>query len=154
MHRYRVRSEVGEALLHIPICHFSFLREIAGKALKRVSQYISTNPKTLSKNLPFDEATLIKTISSQLSASKTANDVSLFNSCYEQLQTCVSSSPVSCDCEWQLFRCFGLGPSVCVTVIYLVNTTMCALIKFPEFLSSFVLFSFLRHRRMRIIGTQ
>lgn len=49
------------------------------------------NPNTLSKSLPFDEPTLVKNISSQLSASKNAtNDTALFRSCYEQLSACVS----------------------------------------------------------------
>lgn len=94
MHRNRSASLHGLSFVLISSSSSLFCTE--GKALKRVSQYISTNPNTLSKNLPFDESTLIKNISSQLSVSKTPNDVSLFNSCYEQLATCVSNLVLRC----------------------------------------------------------
>lgn len=67
---------------------FSFAK--LDEAMKCISNYISTNPNTLSRCLPYDESTLVKKISSQLSVSKSTNDVELFRNCYEQLSSVVS----------------------------------------------------------------
>lgn len=56
------------------------------KALKCISQYISSHPNILSRNLPFDESTLINKLSSQLTCSRTPNSLTLFTNCYDNCQ--------------------------------------------------------------------
>lgn len=60
------------------------------KALKCISQYISTHPNILSRNLPFDETTLINKLNNQLNSTRSPATVAQFTGCYEQLSSCVS----------------------------------------------------------------